>query len=61
MTRGFITLAVGKDFYYELANNLLLSYRKKTPPAARVPWTIVCDRENQWTVNFTPLFCWTLL
>lgn len=32
MTRGFITLAVGKDSYYKLANNLLWSYRNTNSP-----------------------------
>lgn len=52
MTRGFITLAVGKDSYYKLANNLLRSYKNTCPPSAYIPWTIVCDRENKWTVAF---------
>ena len=51
MTRGYITLAVGKDSYYKLANNLLHSYRH-TCPSESIPWTIVCDRENIWTADF---------
>ena len=27
MTRGFITIATGRDQYYEMAKNLVLSYR----------------------------------
>lgn len=50
MTRGFITLAVGKDSYYELAYNLLLSYRETNEK--NYPWTLVCDRENRWTTDF---------
>ena len=56
MTRGFITLAVGKDSYYKLANNLLWSYRNTNSPDTHththIPWTIVCDRENKWTADF---------
>lgn len=52
MTRGFITLAVGKDSYYRLAYNLLHSYKKTTPIDAQLPWAIVCDRENEWTTCF---------
>lgn len=50
MTRGFITLAVGKDSYYELACNLLRSYR--TTSSIDLPWAIVCDRRNKWTAEF---------
>ena len=50
MTRGFVTLAVGKESYYKLANNLLYSYRNTN--TAQLPWTIVCDRENKWTADF---------
>ena len=50
MTRGFVTLAVGKDSYYKLANNLLISYRNTN--ISPLPWTIACDRENKWTTDF---------
>lgn len=52
MTRGFVTLAVGKDSYYELAHNLLHSYKRVTPVETVLPWTIICDRENKWTSDF---------
>lgn len=52
MTRGFVTLAVGKDSYYHLANNLLRSYRETNNSCTYMPWTIVCDRENKWTADF---------
>lgn len=50
MTRGFITLATGTEFYYYLAQNLLLSYRlySKSP----CPFAIMCDRENEYTAQF---------
>jgi hypothetical protein len=50
MKRGFITLAVGKDSYYELAYNLLCSYR--ATDSMDLPWTLVCDRENTLTAEF---------
>lgn len=50
MTRGFITIATGKDLYYQLARNLILSYRLfcETP----FPFAILCDRENECTALF---------
>jgi len=50
MTRGFITIATGKDLYYQLAKNLLLSYRlfSESP----FPFAIMCDRENEYTALF---------
>lgn len=50
MTRGFITLATGKDLYYQLARNLLLSYRLYTQNPMR--FAIMCDRENEYTALF---------
>ena len=50
MKRGFITLAVGRESYYELAYNLLRSYRATN--SSDFPWAIVCDRENDWTAEF---------
>ncbi len=50
MTRGFITIATGKEIYYQLAKNLLLSYKlfSKEP----MPFAIMCDRENEYTALF---------
>lgn len=42
MTRGFITLATGKELYYQLARNLLMSYRLYTQNP--MPFAIMCDR-----------------
>lgn len=50
MTRGFITLATGKDLYYQLARNLLMSYRLYS--AHPMPFAILCDRENEYTALF---------
>lgn len=50
MTKGFITIATGKEEYYELARNLLHSYRCfcKEP----LPFAILADRENEYTREF---------
>ncbi len=50
MTRGFITIATGDDLYFQLAKNLLLSYKLfcDTP----MPFAIMCDRENEYTALF---------
>ena len=48
--RGFITLATGKDEYYVLAHNLLMSYRFHS--RSKVPFGIICDRRNEYTADF---------
>jgi hypothetical protein len=48
--KGFLTLATGKDLYYILAHNLLLSYRLHA--RSSTPFAILCDRENEWTADF---------
>ena len=50
MTTGFITIATGKEEYYQLARNLLHSYRYfcKEP----LPFAILADRENEYTAEF---------
>ena len=50
MSRGFVTIATGKDNYYRIAANLLRSYRyySKDP----VPFAIICDRKNRYTELF---------
>lgn len=50
MTRGFITIATGKELYYQLAKNLLLSY--KLFCESPYPFAIMCDRENEYTALF---------
>ena len=49
-TKGFITIATGKEEYYRLARNLLHSYRFfcKSP----LPFAILADRENEYTSEF---------
>lgn len=57
MTRGFITIATGTDWYYQLAENLLLSYRlfSENP----MPFAILCDRENEHTKCFDQTIVFT--
>ena len=50
MTRGFITIATGADRYYQLAKNLLLSYKLYSDSPC--PFAILCDRENEYTALF---------
>ena len=49
-SRGFITIATGKDVYYSLARNLLASYKYHTRDP--LPFAILCDRENEVTREF---------
>lgn len=48
--RGFITIATGKEMYYQFAKNLLLSY--KVYSSEPLPFAILCDRENEYTALF---------
>lgn len=50
MSKGFITIATGSEEYYQLARNLLHSYRYfcRKP----LPFAILCDRENEYTSEF---------
>lgn len=48
--RGFITLAVGDERYYKLAENLLISYRAMTERP--YPFAIISDRSNRYTDKF---------
>ena len=50
MTRGFITIATGKEQYYKIAANLLASYRHFS--SNPVPFAILCDRTNEYTALF---------
>ncbi len=49
-TRGFVTIATGNEKYYKLAENLLCSYRIYCTDGT--PFTIICDRENEYTKGF---------
>ena len=57
MTRGFITIATGGDWYYQLAENLLLSYRLLCEKP--MPFAILCDRENEHTKCFDQTIVFT--
>lgn len=50
MTRGFITIATGKEMYFQFAKNLLLSYKLFCD--SPLPFAIMCDRENEYTALF---------
>lgn len=49
-SRGFVTIATGKEEYYRLAHNLLLSYKYFTKKP--LPFAVLCDRENDYTSDF---------
>lgn len=49
MTRGFITVATGKEEYYNCALNLLRSFKLYNPDSK---FAIICDRENEYTKEF---------
>lgn len=49
-SKGFVTIATGKEEYYRLAHNLLLSYKyyAKKP----LSFALLCDQENEYTADF---------
>lgn len=57
MTRGFVTIATGADWYYQLAENLVASYRLFTDKP--YPFAIMCDRENGHTKHFDQVLLFT--
>ena len=50
LTKGFITIATGKEQYYEIARNLLRSYHFTTKNP--LPFALLCDTENEYTKEF---------
>lgn len=50
MTRGFITIATGKEMYFQFAKNLLNSYKLYCDHP--YPFAIMCDQENEYTALF---------
>ena len=50
MSRGFITIATGKEMYFQFAKNLLLSYKLYCD--SPLPFAIMCDQENEYTALF---------
>jgi hypothetical protein len=51
LKRGFVTLATGNEYYYQLASNMLHSY-KLWNKEEKYPFAILCDRENEYTKEF---------
>ena len=49
-TRGFVTIATGKEMYYRMAQRLLWSYRMFAEQPMK--FALVCDRENKYTEEF---------
>lgn len=49
-SKGFITIATGEERYYQLAVNLLHSYRLYASDPA--PFCLLCDRENKFSAEF---------
>ena len=49
-TYGFVTIATGNERYYQLASNLLRSYRLQS--GADAPFAIICDRKCSFTEDF---------
>ena len=50
LRRGFVTIATGSKHYYELAFNLLRSYRRNGGGA--YPFAIIAEEENEYTTFF---------
>lgn len=48
--KGFVTVATGHDRYYEMAANLLRSYRGRG--RGTYPFALICDRENEFSALF---------
>ena len=49
-SRGFVTIATGAERYYDIARNLLRSYRLFA--SIHYPFAILCDREHEYTKEF---------
>lgn len=52
-SRGFVTIATGNEKYYDLAHNLLESYRLNGKSS--VPFAIICDRDCKIARDFDEL------
>lgn len=54
MTRGMVTIATGDKHYYEIAANLLLSYRffQKNAGGGYTPFAIIAEEHNEYTELF---------
>ena len=49
-SRGFVTIATGSEHYYQLAYNLLRSYRRNG--GGSFPFAIIAEEENEYTKAF---------
>ena len=50
MTRGFVTIATGQERYFDIARNLLHSYRMFA--SEKSSFAIICDKKNSYTEEF---------
>ncbi|MBQ7300533.1 MAG: hypothetical protein IJW77_11930 [Clostridia bacterium] len=50
VTKGFLTIATGDEHYYRIAANLVRSYKQQSNPS--VPFTLLADRDNEYTKEF---------
>lgn len=50
MSKGFVTIATGQERYFDIARNLLRSYRMFS--SEKCPFAIICDRKNRYTEEF---------
>ena len=50
VTKGFFTIATGDEHYYRIAANLVQSYKQHS--SSSVPFTLIADRENEYTKEF---------
>ena len=64
MSRGFVTIATGDERYYQMAWNLVRSYRDNANESM-VKFAIIADRKNKYTEEFddvvvlsNPSFSW---
>lgn len=49
-SKGFVTIATGDLYYYQLAYTLLQSFKQKS--LGNYPFAILCDKENEYTAHF---------
>lgn len=50
LLKGFVTVATGSEYYYQLAANLCTSYRNRGK--GKYPFALICDRENEYSALF---------
>ena len=47
MSKGYITLAVGNEYYYYLAKNLAMSYAYNRPDEGYIPMAVITDKAGK--------------